>query len=102
MMNRFDAAEGFEFLLGARAVRTVERLQVAVDELDCFKQTARRLGFPNLAEAAAPQPLDELVAGDRLRMRFNPERHVQLPRKMRKSRRILPSCHTTRRCAPAR
>src|SRR5687768_7432998 len=73
MMNRLDAAERFELLLGPGAI--IAPLEIAEHELDGFEETAGGLGFPDLAEAAAAQPLDELVAGDRLGARLNPDRH---------------------------
>ena len=71
--------EGPEFLLGVpRAVR-VDRPQVAVDELDGLVQAARGLGLPDLAEAAAAEPLDEAVAGDGLGVGVDAQGHDAIP-----------------------
>ena len=70
MADGLDAAQGFEFLLGATAVGAVGGLQVAVDELDGLEQAAGGLGLPDFAEAAAAQALDQPVAGDGLGSSF--------------------------------
>ena len=58
-----------QFLLGADAV-DVERVEVAVDELDGLEQAAGRLALPDLAEAAAAERFDQAIAGNRLRIGF--------------------------------
>ncbi len=74
MANRGDAAEGFQFLLGALAA-VVAAAEVAEDELDGLVQAARRFRLPDLAETAAAYPLDEPVARNRFGMAFDPHRH---------------------------
>src|SRR5581483_7499824 len=69
-----DAAEGLEFLLGALAA-VVSAAEVAEDELDGLVQTAGGFGLPDLAEAAAAEALDELVARNRLGVAFDPHGH---------------------------
>src|SRR5262249_26467858 len=54
---------------------TVERVEVAVDELDGLAQVARRDGLPDLAEAAVAQRPDQGVTGDRFRARFTQQVH---------------------------
>ena len=46
----------------------VERVEVAVDELDGLEQAAGGLALPDFAEAAAAERLDEAVAGNRFRI----------------------------------
>src|SRR5262249_26314635 len=84
MSNGFDSAEGLEFLLGARSV-VARGLQIAVDKLDGFHQAAGGFGLPDFAEAAAADPFYELVAGDRLDLTFNPDRHRWAPARQRPS-----------------
>src|SRR5262249_39753425 len=50
-------------------------LEVAVDELDGLEQAPRRLGLPDLAEAAAAQAFQEAVARDGLGSSFDPHCH---------------------------
>src|SRR5207302_1712655 len=64
-----DALQGVEFLFSAGAVH-VERVEVAVDELDGLEQAARRLALPDFAEAAAAQGLDQAIPGYRLGVRL--------------------------------
>ena len=62
VMDRLDAVEAFEFLLG-RPLSPAAR-QVAVDELDGLEQAARGFGAPDLAEAADAEGSRRRVAGD--------------------------------------
>ena len=64
-----DALERLHLLLGAGAV-AVERVQVAVDELDGLVDAAGRHALPHLAEPAGAEGLDQPVAGDRLGVRL--------------------------------
>src|SRR5262249_14451608 len=50
-------------------------LEVAVDDFDGLEQPARRLTFPDFAEAAAADAVDQLVARNRLRTWLDPKRH---------------------------
>src|SRR5207253_1612217 len=81
--HRLDADERFPFLIGARAVRlaaaedgVIVRRGAALHELDGFEKPAGRLGFPDFAEAAAAEALDEPIAWDRFSMRFDAKRHA--------------------------
>src|SRR5262249_45219075 len=56
----------------------VQRVEVAVDELDRLEQAAGRFALPGLAEAAAAQGFDQAVAGDRLRVWLPNETHVRI------------------------
>ncbi len=67
MADFLDAVEGVQLLFGPGAV-DVERIEVAEDELDRLEQAARRLAFPDFAEAAAAERLDQAIARDRLRI----------------------------------
>ena len=78
MADGLDALEGLEFLLGALAV-LAGGVEVAVDELDGLEQAAGGLGFPDFAEAAAAQPLDQPVAGDRFGLGFDANGHTMNP-----------------------
>jgi hypothetical protein len=69
-----DAREGLELLLGAVAV-VAGGAEVAEDELDGLVQAAGGLALPDLAKAAAADPLQEAVAGDRFGVVFDPHRH---------------------------
>src|ERR1700677_1306837 len=60
VMDRLDAAESLEFLFGPVAV-VVGCLQVAENEFDGLEQAAGSLGSPDLAEAAAAKPVNQLV-----------------------------------------
>src|SRR5437660_8784835 len=75
MMDRLDAAQGFEFLNGARAVAVVRSLEIAMNELDGFEQSPGGFGFPDFTESTPAEPLDELIARNGFRVRFNPYRH---------------------------
>ena len=70
-----DAVEGLQLLLGARPIG-VQRVEVAVDELDGLEQAAGRLAFPGFAKAAAAEGLDEAIPGNRLRIGLAYETHV--------------------------
>ena len=64
MADLLDALQGAEFLLGPDAV-LVERVEVAVDELDGLVDAAGSFAFPDFAETARTQRFDQAVAGDR-------------------------------------
>src|SRR5262249_14830673 len=78
MVDGLDAAEGFQFLLGAAAIAIARCLQVAVDELDGLEQTPRRLSFPDLAETSPTQTFDQSLSGYRFVLRSNLQRHAIL------------------------
>jgi len=90
MADGEDAAEGFEFLLGTM-VGVAGAAEVAENEFDGFMDAAGRLGLPDFAEAAAAQPLDEAVAGDRFGHVLDPNSHGAshrlMPRAQKRSRR---------------
>ena len=67
-----------QFLLGAGAV-DVERVEVAVDELDGLEEAAGGLALPDFAEAAAAERFDQAVAGDRLGVRLLRHDHLVDP-----------------------
>ena len=103
MPHALDAVEGLQ--LAGRAVF----VEQAIDELDRLDQLARRFGRPDLAIAARADPLDELVARNRLVRRFfvcwrwsESRAGIQLRRvsaqtARRRSRRHLEVWHTTLR-----
>src|SRR5438270_2896811 len=83
MVDRLDALEGLELLIGA-GVLVAERVglaELAVDDLDGLEQPAGGLAFPDLAETADAQPLDEAVAGDGLGVGFDADSHTTIPRR---------------------
>ena len=58
--------ERLQLLLGGLCRPRRAVVEVAVDELDGLEEAAGGFALPDLAEAAAAEPLDEPVAGDRL------------------------------------
>src|SRR5579871_467271 len=64
MAYLLDALERVQFLLRTGSL-DIERVQVAVDEFDSFEEAARRFAFPDFAEAATTQGLNEPVARNR-------------------------------------
>ena len=94
MAHPFDPLQRATLLLGAGGVR-IHGVEIAVDELDGFEETARRLAFPDFAEAACAQRLNEAVAGKRLRIRFPHQAHVTtLPDRLNGARRGNTSRHS--------
>jgi hypothetical protein len=77
MMDGLDAIKGLELLVGSGVIVAGLGAKVAVHELDGFEEPARSLGFPDFAEAAPADPLNEAVALDRLRTALNPHGHGQ-------------------------
>ena len=69
MAEGLDVLQSAQLLLGAGGAAVVEVVGVAADELDGLEKAAGGLAFPDLAEAAAAQRLDEPVAGDRFGVR---------------------------------
>src|SRR5437660_12665709 len=72
-MNGLDATESFELLLGTAAV--LDGLQIAVDELDGLEEAAGRFRLPDLAKAAAAEPLNKPIARNRFSVTLDPHRH---------------------------
>src|SRR5260370_41870306 len=66
--------EGFVCLFGAKS-NAVERVEVAVEELDGFEQAAGRDALPDFAEAAGAQRADEAIAGQRFAVGFAQPAH---------------------------
>src|SRR5207248_5831792 len=65
MTHLADALQSVQLLFGADAF-DVEGIEVAVDEFDGFEDAAGGLALPDFAEAAASEPFDESIPGDRL------------------------------------
>src|SRR5262249_27733936 len=74
MADRLNPFEGLEFLFGSSLAVGVGSLQIAVDDFDGLEQSAGGLGFPDFAEATAADAVYELIAGNRLRTWFDPQR----------------------------
>ena len=68
MTDLLDPVEGFFLLLGPFAV-FAGFVEVAVDELDGLVEATGRFAFPDLAETAPADPLDEAVARNRFGQR---------------------------------
>ena len=65
MANGLDQLKGLPFLLDQESF-AIQRLKVAVDELDRLEGAAGSLALPDLAEATAAQELHEPIPGYRL------------------------------------
>ena len=76
MADRLDLEECIEFLVELVGIARIGAIR-AGDELDGFEQAAGRFGFPDFAEPAGPQPLEQPVARDRLGVRFDSQRHAR-------------------------
>ena len=74
MANGLDVLHGLELVLGPTA-DAAQAVDVAVDELDGLEDAARGFAFPNFAEPACTQLLEQAVAGDRLSIGFFFENH---------------------------
>src|SRR5262249_32247901 len=72
-----DSLEGLALLLGPHRVH-IERVEVAIDDLDCLVDAARRFALPDLAEATAAQWLKQPVAGNGFRAWFAHPTHRQV------------------------
>src|SRR5262245_18978399 len=78
MADFLDAVERLHFLFGADAF-DVERIEIAVDDLDGFGEAAGGLAFPDFAESTAAQRLDQAISRDGLGVRLPNPTHGVLP-----------------------
>ncbi len=86
MANLADPHQRLEFLLGWAVLLVVILFKVAEDELCSLKEAAGSLDFPDFAEPAAAEPLEQPVPLERAGQFFladQTDRHLQGPPFMR-------------------